>query len=67
MLIFLSLCDHVLHKQFCKNWLLMFPGPGMTTEIVITGEEAAVEVLIGMIVTGLGGTGIFVAGAGAVV
>lgn len=43
----------------------MFPGPGMTTEIVITGEEAAVEVLIGMIVTGMGGTRIIVAGAGA--
>lgn len=43
----------------------MFPGPGMTTEI--TGEEAAVEVLIGMIVTGMGRTGIIVAGAGAAV
>jgi hypothetical protein len=45
----------------------MFPGPGMITEIVITGEEAVVEVLIGMIVTGMGRTGIIVAGAGAAV
>ena len=45
----------------------MFPGPGMTTEIVIIGEEAVVEVLIGMIVTGMGRTGIIVAGAGAAV
>jgi len=42
-------------------------GPGMITEIVITGEEAVVEVLIGMIVTGMGRTGIIVAGAGAAV
>lgn len=41
----------------------------MTTEtvIVIIGDEAAVEVLIGMIVTGMGGTGIIVAAAGAAV
>lgn len=44
-------------------------GTEMTTEtvIVIIGDEAAVEVLIGMIVTGMGGTGIIVAAAGAAV
>ncbi len=40
----------------------------MTTKIGITGEEATVEVWIGMIVTGIAGrTKIIVAGAGAVV
>ena len=44
----------------------MFSGTVMTIEIGITGEEAAVEVWIGMIVTGIaGGTEIIVAVAGA--
>lgn len=43
-------------------------GTEMTTKIGITGEEATVEVWIGMIVTGIAGrTKIIVAGAGAVV
>lgn len=44
----------------------MFSGTVMTTEIGITREEAAVEVSIGMIVTGIvGGTETIVAVAGA--
>ena len=44
----------------------MFSGTVMTIEIGITGEEAAVEVWIGMIVIGIaGGTEIIVAVAGA--
>lgn len=37
----------------------------MTIEIGITGEKATVEVLIGMIATGMGGTGTIVSRAGA--
>ena len=44
----------------------MFSGTVMTIEIGITGEEAAVEVWIGMIMTGIaGGTEIIITVAGA--
>lgn len=41
----------------------MFPDTGMTTVIGVPGEEVAVEVLIDMIVIGMGGIGIIIAGA----